>query len=63
MHDPHCGGVVQWPLCLSLLEDKEVDILPMVSHRFGFSGDEVAKGFDTALRAAETKSVKVVFQL
>lgn len=55
--------VLQWPLCLSLLEDKQIDILPIISHRFGFTEDEVAKGFDTALRSAETQAVKVLFNL
>ena len=30
--------------------------------RFGFSEQEVAKGFDTALRSAETKAIKVGLQ-
>ncbi|KAL3131368.1 hypothetical protein ABBQ38_007683 [Trebouxia sp. C0009 RCD-2024] len=52
-----------WPLCISLLEDRKIDIVPMVSHRFGFDEAEVAKGFDTALRSTETKAVKVMFSL
>lgn len=54
---------MQYPLCLSLLEDKIVDVLPMISHRLGFSEEDVAKGFDIAQRAAETKAVKVMFNL
>lgn len=60
---PDMCVVLQWPLCLSLLEDRKVDILPIVTHRFGFSESEVAKGFDTALRSVETKAVKIIFNL
>lgn len=55
--------VLQWPLCMSLLEDRKIDIVPIISHRFGFDEAEVAKGFDTALRSTETKAVKVIFNL
>lgn len=54
---------MQWPLCLSLLEDKQIDVAPIISHRFGFDEAEVAKGFDTALQSAKTKAVKVMFKL
>jgi L-iditol 2-dehydrogenase len=52
-----------YPLCLSLLEAKKINIEPLVTHRFGFSAEDVAKGFDTALRSAETKAIKVMFNL
>lgn len=55
--------VLQWPLCISLLEDRKINIMPIISHRFGFDEAEVAKGFDTALRSAETKAVKVMFNM
>ena len=29
--------VLQYPLCLSLLGNKSVDVLPMITHRLGFS--------------------------
>ena len=54
---------MQYPMCLSLLEDKMIDVTPMISHRLGFSAEELAKGFDIALRPAETKAVKVMFNL
>lgn len=54
---------LQYPLCLSLLASKKVDVLPLVTHRLGFSEEEVVKGFDTALRSAETKAIKVMFNL
>lgn len=54
---------LQYPLCLSLLANKKIDVLPLVTHRLGFSEEEVVKGFDTALRSAETKAIKVMFNL
>lgn len=54
---------VQYPLCLSLLANKKIDVLPLVTHRLGFTEEEVVKGFDTALRSAETKAIKVMFNL
>lgn len=54
---------VQYPLCLSLLEHKRVNVLPMITHRFGFSEGGIADGFDTAARSAQTKAIKVMFNL
>lgn len=56
-------AALQYPLCLSLLASKKIDVLPLVTHRLGFSEEEVARGFDTALRSAETKAIKVMFNL
>ncbi len=50
---------LQWPLCLELLQRGAVDVMPMITHRFGFSAAGVADGFDCAARSAETKAVKV----
>ena len=55
--------MLQYPLCLSLLGNKSVDVLPMITHRLGFSEEEVEKGFDIALRSVETKAIKVMFNL
>jgi L-iditol 2-dehydrogenase len=52
-----------WPLCLELLQRGAVDVMPMITHRFGFSAAGVADGFDCAARSAETKAVKVMFNL
>ena len=52
----------QWPLCLELLQRGAVDVMPMITHRFGFSAAGVADGFDCAARSAETKAVKVAPQ-
>ena len=40
-----------------------VDVLPLITHRFGFSAEEVRQGFDTAARAAQTKAIKVMFDM
>jgi hypothetical protein len=53
--------VLQYPLCLSLLEHKRVDVKPMITHRFAFDKDGVADGFDCAARSAQTKAIKVTF--
>ena len=53
--------MVQWPLCLALLAEKKIDLMPMITHRQPFSAEGVAKGFDIASRAAETGAVKVMF--
>ena len=50
---------VQYPLCLKLLESGKVDVMPMITHRFGFSAKEMDSAFDTAARAAQTGAIKV----
>ncbi|KAF6254933.1 hypothetical protein COO60DRAFT_273498 [Scenedesmus sp. NREL 46B-D3] len=52
-----------YPLCISLLASKRVDVAPMITHRFAFSAAGVAQGFDTAARAAQTGAIKVMFDL
>jgi len=46
-----------------LLEDKKVDLAPLITHRLGFSEEAMVKGFDIARRSAETKAIKVMFNL
>jgi len=53
----------QYPLCVSLLESGAVDVKPMITHRFGFSGEQIAAGFDCAVRSRETGAIKVMFNL
>ena len=51
--------MVQYPLCLKLLESGKVDVMPMITHRFSFSAKDVDAAFDTAARAAQTGAIKV----
>jgi len=52
-----------YPLCLKLMESKRVDVSPMITHRFGFSENEVHAAFDCAARAAQTGAIKVMFTM
>jgi hypothetical protein len=54
---------LQYPLCLKLMESKRVDVAPMITHRFGFSENEVHAAFDCAARAAQTGAIKVMFTM
>ena len=53
----------QYPLALNMLAAKKVDVLPLITHRFGFSPEDVAAAFDCAARSAETRAIKVMFNL
>lgn len=50
-----------YPLCLSLLASKRVNVLPLITHRFGFDASGVAQGFETA--ATSRDAIKVMFNL
>ena len=50
---------LQYPLCLKLLESGKVDVMPMITHRYGFSAKDMDAAFDTAARAAQTGAIKV----
>lgn len=52
-----------YPLCLSLMASKRVNVKPLITHRFKFTASDVAKGFDTAARADQTGAIKVMFNL
>ena len=54
---------VQYPLCLNLMASKKVDVMPLITHRFGFTPEDVAAAFDCAARSAETRAIKVMFNL
>eukprot|EP01018_Ginkgo_biloba_P030430 Gb_37596 [translate_table: standard] len=47
--------------CIDLLKSKKIDIQPLITHRFGFSQDEVARGFKTS--QAGGSAIKVMFNL
>ena len=45
------------------MESRRVDVLQMITHRFGFSEMEVHAAFDCAARAAQTGAIKVMFNM
>jgi L-iditol 2-dehydrogenase len=55
-------GFVQYPVCLNLLQRK-LDIKPLITHRFGFSADDVQKAFQAAAYANTNGAIKVMFNL
>jgi len=50
-----------YKLCIDLLQSKRIDIQKLITHRFGFSQDEVIKGFKVS--AAGRSAIKVMFSL
>ncbi len=55
---------VQYPMAIEMLQEGRIDVKPMITHRFGFSGrEEVIAGFECAADAARTKAIKVMFNL
>jgi len=50
-----------YKLCIELLQSKKIDIQKLITHRFGFSQDEVIKGFKA--NAAGGNVIKVMFNL
>eukprot|EP00850_Spirogloea_muscicola_P011255 SM000069S20692 [mRNA] locus=s69:215964:217593:+ [translate_table: standard] len=50
-----------WPLCLSLLEAKKVDVKPLITHRFKFTQEDVLEGFKTSAQGGN--AIKVMFKL
>lgn len=55
-----CRYANTYPLCLSLLSSKRVDVQPFITHRFSFDAPGVAEGFATA---AAPDAVKVMFAM
>ena len=51
-------------MAIEMLQEGRIDVKPMITHRFGFSGaEEVIAGFECAADAAKTKAIKVMFNL
>eukprot|EP00850_Spirogloea_muscicola_P022432 SM000294S10824 [mRNA] locus=s294:7332:8944:- [translate_table: standard] len=50
-----------WPLCLSLLEAKKVDVKPLITHRFKFTQESILEGFKTSAQGGN--AIKVMFNL
>ncbi len=51
-----------YPLCISLMASKRVDVRPLITHRFGWSAEGLQQGFHTALNHDKTGAIKVMFQ-
>ena len=59
-----CVLRAQYPMAIEMLQEGKIDVKPMITHRFGFTGrDEVIAGFECEANAARTKSIKVMFNL
>lgn len=50
-----------YPLCINLLKSGKIDVRPLITHRFGFSQEEVEKAFATS--AGGGNAIKVMFNL
>uniref|UniRef100_A0A2N9FVH1 Enoyl reductase (ER) domain-containing protein n=1 Tax=Fagus sylvatica TaxID=28930 RepID=A0A2N9FVH1_FAGSY len=50
-----------WPLCIEFLKTGKIDIKPLITHRFGFSQQEVEDAFETSARGGS--ALKVMFNL
>lgn len=53
--------LMQYPICLDLLEEGKIDCEPLITHRFGFSEKDILTGFETAAAAGKTGAIKVMF--
>lgn len=60
---PSLSHPKQYPTCIELISSGRVNLGPMITHRFGFSKEEVLQGFETASRPNETHAIKVMFNL
>ncbi|KAM7273748.1 hypothetical protein ACFE04_028412 [Oxalis oulophora] len=50
-----------WPLCIDMLSSGKIDVKPLITHRFGFSEEEVENAFKTS--ASGGNAIKVMFTL
>lgn len=50
-----------WPLCLDFLSSGKLDVKPLITHRFGFTQEDIEKGFDTS--GHNPNAIKVMFNL
>ncbi|KAK3039229.1 hypothetical protein RJ639_027933, partial [Escallonia herrerae] len=39
-----------WPLCIEFLRSGKIDVKPLITHRFGFSQEEVEEAFEVSAR-------------
>ena len=50
-----------WPLCLEFLRTGKIDVKPLITHRFGFSQEELVEAFEVGARGGD--AIKVMFNL
>ncbi|KAJ8771489.1 hypothetical protein K2173_026666 [Erythroxylum novogranatense] len=50
-----------WPLCIEFLRTGKIDVKPLITHRFGFSQEDIEEAFKTSARGGE--AIKVMFNL
>jgi threonine dehydrogenase-like Zn-dependent dehydrogenase len=50
-----------WPLCIEFLKTGKIDVKPLITHRFGFTQQEVEDAFETSARGGS--AIKVMFNL
>ncbi|CAA3024381.1 sorbitol dehydrogenase [Olea europaea subsp. europaea] len=50
-----------WPLCIEFLRSGKIDVKPLITHRYGFSQEEVEAAFVTSAHGG--KAIKVMFNL
>lgn len=50
-----------WPLCIEFIRSGKIDVKPLITHRFGFSQEEVEEAFEVSARGGD--AIKVMFNL
>ncbi|XP_074280902.1 sorbitol dehydrogenase-like [Silene latifolia] len=50
-----------WPQCIEFISSGKIDVKPLITHRFGFSQEEVVEAFETSARGGN--AIKVMFNL
>ncbi|EEC83981.1 hypothetical protein OsI_30128 [Oryza sativa Indica Group] len=50
-----------WPLCIEFLRSGKIDVKPLITHRFGFSQEDVEEAFEVSARGRD--AIKVMFNL
>lgn len=50
-----------YQMCIDLISSGRINVKPLVTHRYGFSQEEVEKAFDTSAKGGA--AIKVMFNL
>ncbi|KAI3974291.1 hypothetical protein MKX01_030960 [Papaver californicum] len=58
---PLTPAAARWPLYLEFIQSGKIDVKPLITHRFGFSQEEVVEAFETSARGSTV--IKVMFNL